>query len=509
MKSKFYIPLFTLILLLLASCNKAALNQDVKMHSITLNAATKSSGGSNGEVWQEGDKIAIFTQSNQVKQFQFNQNSWQTVDGEAFYGEVPGTFFGVFPASNSSSFTIPIDQSTPEKLKSATYMSSNNVHLTDFMQPLNLVFKHRLVKVEITITEYQNEFEGVVPTVTNPKFKAYTNIQRASDGSTLLPNQELTSITPLFTREDTQGKHKFEVLIAPTEYEKQFTCIVNGVELTATLPSNLEEGNSYRFNLKVGREMLFLNTPQVSDFIGSWTEEVGLDYGPKVGEYLYSDGTWGPLDNSKTPVGIIFSNQTDPVDKKAGYRMGYAISMAYAKEGENSLFQFKTSNTRDAFNKNWGNYVFSVKIARRQGRYETLNPNNDNNPAIRAALGYVPPLASSAIPGASVWFLPSFGQWYDIFVNLAGLSATPSSPPYWRGSKDGAHTGHDKLNKYISDWNTPQFDLFDDNRTGSWASTQFDDGKQFRAYFSSTVFGWEISEEEKITQLKVRPAIAF
>ena len=139
MKSKFYIPLFTLILLLLASCNKADLKQDVYMQNISFNGATKGSEGSNGEVWLNGDRVSIFTQSNQVKQFEFNQNSWQSVDGKQFYGEVPGTFFGVFPASSSSSFTIPTDQSTLEKLSSATYMSSNNVLLTDFMQPLNLV----------------------------------------------------------------------------------------------------------------------------------------------------------------------------------------------------------------------------------------------------------------------------------------------------------------------------------------------------------------------------------
>lgn len=479
------------------------------MQPIQLKASTRSPQGNSEEVWASGDKIAVFAKSNQVKQFQYNASDWQPVDGEAFNSEVPGVFFGVFPASNSSSFTIPTDQSTAQKMRSADYMSSDNVQLTDFRQPLNLVLSHRLAKVEITITEYQNEFGGTIPTVTNPKFNAYNRIERATDGAILLPNQTLTAFTPLFTREDIQGKHKFEVLIAPSEYDKQFTCVVNGVELTSSLPSNLEEGKSYRFNLKVGNKLLILNKPQVTDFIGSWTDEVGLDYGPKVGEYLYSDGTWGPLDNSKIPVGIIFSNQTDRVDKKAGYQMGYAISMAYAKEGDKSLFQYKTSNTSDHLNQTWDNHVFGFKITLRLGRYETLNPTRDDqHPAINAALGYVPPLASSpSIPSASVWFLPSFGQWYEVFVNLAGLSANPSSPPEWWGSKDGADTGHEKLNKYINDWNTPQFDLFDNSSIGSWASTQYDKGKMFRAY----LFGdrWDISEQEKITQLKVRPAIAF
>ncbi|MFA6758515.1 MAG: fimbrillin family protein [Bacteroidales bacterium] len=252
-------------------------------------------------------------------------------------------------------------------MSSATYMSSNNVLLTDFMQPLNLVFKHRLAKVVITITEYQNEFGGIVPTVTTPKFRAYTNIVRDNDGSTLLPNQELTAITPLFTREDIQGKHKFEVLIAPNQYNKQFTCVVNGVELTSSLPSNLEGGKSHLFNLTVGKEMLIFNRPQVTEYVGGWDQEIGLDYGPKVGEYLYSDGTWGALDKTKNPVGIIFSTQTDQHDRQDGYHLGYAISMAYAKEGDNSLFQYKTSKTWDP-NSSYDNKVFGYKITLKQGQ---------------------------------------------------------------------------------------------------------------------------------------------
>ena len=507
MKRIIFIPLLAITLLLLGSCNKTELNQETEMQPIQLKASTRSPQGNIEDVWRNGDKITVFAESNPVKQFQYNETDWQPVDGEAFYSEVPAVFFGVFPASNSSSFTIPTDQSTVEKMRSADYMSSDNVQLTDFRQPLNLVLSHRLAKVEITITEYQNEFGGNIPTVVNPEFKAYTHIERATDGATLLPNQELTTITPLFTREDVEGKHKFEVLIAPNEYSKQFTCEVNGVVLTSSLPSNLEGGKSYRFNLEVGKELLIFNKPQVSDFIGSWTEEVGLDYGPKVGEYLYSDGTWGPLAETKTPVGIIFSNKTDKYDKKAGYHLGYAISMAYAKEGDNSLFQYKTSNTED-LNKTWSKFTFKFKITLKQGRIETLTPENEPNPAIRAALGYVPPLASSAIPGASVWFLPSFGQWYDIFVNLADLSPDPLRAPSW-DSNEGIDTGHAILNKYITDWDTPQFDLFDNNTDGSWASTHYDDEKQFRVFFSTGTRGWKISEVEKITQLKVRPAIAF
>lgn len=512
MKSKLFIPFLALTLLLLGSCDKAEIKQEVQMHSITLNAITKSPAGDSQESWRKDDKISIFTNQNKVKQFQFDQTNWQPVDGKAFYSEVPGTFFGIYPAALNSNFAIPTDQSTLEKLRLANFMSTNNVQLTNYNESLNLVFRHRLAKVEITITEYKNEFSGNLPTVTNPIFRARTNVSRGSSGSTTVSNQTLNSVTPLFTKDNSRGKHKFEVIIAPSNYEKQFICEVNGIKLTANLPANLEEGKSYNFNLKVGKEMLILNTPEISEFIGGWNNEVGINYEPpKVGDYLYSDGKWGALDKSKTPVGVIFSNNTSDIDKAAGYRNGYAISMAFVKGGNGGRFKYKTSDTPDLTLHYIRGYRFQYKKVEMDGRTETIMMNDANHPAVQAALSYKDPVFASTIPGASVWFIPSFGHWYAVFVNLVGLSPDPSFDNYnyiyWNSSAGATNESASKLDKYFTVWGQQKYQKL----TGDsyWTSIQMDEDKHSIFIVGGFNNSWTFKEEHRTSELLVRPAIAF
>jgi hypothetical protein len=52
----------------------------------------------------------------------------------------------------------------------------------------------------------------------------------------------------------------------------------------------------------------------------------------KVGDYLFSDGTWGPLGESSSwtsshyPIAVIFSTNPSAIDRAAGYTHGYALS---------------------------------------------------------------------------------------------------------------------------------------------------------------------------------------
>ena len=88
---------------------------------------------------------------------------------------------------------------------------------------------------------------------------------------------------------------------------------------------------------------------------------------------------------------------------------------------------------------------------------------------------------------------------------MARLWANPSYPPDWYDS-DGKNNAHDNLNKYISDWDRSQYDLFKTDRDGCWSSTQHNDNKQYGVYFFNS---WSIPNLDKTTKLRVRPAIAF
>ena len=67
---------------------------------------------------------------------------------------------------------------------------------------------------------------------------------------------------------------------------------------------------------------------------GTWTAGSTYIYNLSnpvtVGDYYYSDGTWGSYDANKTVIGIIFSNTTSSADKSHGWTHGYAMALQNA-----------------------------------------------------------------------------------------------------------------------------------------------------------------------------------
>ena len=51
---------------------------------------------------------------------------------------------------------------------------------------------------------------------------------------------------------------------------------------------------------------------------------------PAVGEYVFSDGTWGTLPNTKTAIGVFFSSRVSDAEKAAGFIHGYALALTDA-----------------------------------------------------------------------------------------------------------------------------------------------------------------------------------
>lgn len=166
---------------------------------------------------------------------------------------------------------------------------------------------------------------------------------------------------------------------------------------------------------------------------------------PKVGDYLYEDGTWSdgglvsidadglnpvwadvkpaPKDGKKV-IGIVF--QTDPSriaesDKAAGYSNGYAVAVRFAHGTEKST----TFWSRDyGFSCLKGAKLASTWYSNVNGREETETVRStygdtmaDNMPAFDCVLNG---FSLTAPAGTSGWFLPSTGQLWDMAANLCG-----------------------------------------------------------------------------------------
>ena len=169
---------------------------------------------------------------------------------------------------------------------------------------------------------------------------------------------------------------------------------------------------------------------------------------PRIGYYLYSDGTWGPLQHysEKVPVALIFSDYTSPADRAKGYKHGYAVALRDAAwptpwgpdNGDypetpnlfenlnatapltmmNNLDGLTTNKTlNDKYLKNYnytnhyssGGKLAAIPLAMEYGGEPWKQAYNERT--------LVP-----APAGTSGWYLPSIGQWFLMFANLSGLN---------------------------------------------------------------------------------------
>lgn len=191
---------------------------------------------------------------------------------------------------------------------------------------------------------------------------------------------------------------------------------------------------------------------------------------PNIGDYLYDDGTWGsPLNTEKTPIGVVFSTETSAKDKALGYKIGYAMSIvtplfatgtswlykATWSASEGDEFGLSYPSKEDVFLDKDG-LTKTLEIVEKVGHvddYSTQKANEAAYPAFFAAYdSYV-----RRGENMSCWFLPSAGQWYDILVNLGGISPQYSFLSYSAGDAiwEECTTVVGKLNSYIQ----PCFDL--------------------------------------------------
>lgn len=169
---------------------------------------------------------------------------------------------------------------------------------------------------------------------------------------------------------------------------------------------------------------------------------------PKVGDYLYEDGTWSdgglvsidadglnpvwsevkpaPKDGKKV-VGIVF--QTDPSriaasDKEDGYDHGYAVAVRFA-HGEEKMTTYWSADYD--FSCLSGAKLASTWYSNVNGRAETqtvADTYGDTVGEYMPAFGCT--LNGFSLPapeGTSGWFLPSTGQIWDMVANLCGHEA--------------------------------------------------------------------------------------
>lgn len=222
-----------------------------------------------------------------------------------------------------------------------------------------------------------------------------------------------------------------------------------------------------------------------------------------IGDFLFSDGTWGTLsqNSSKTPIAIIFMNTTSATDKASGYTHGYAMALKDASTSS----QWSTINKTVT---SYATFYEKLLIDHYDGRTYTSEllaaGSSSEYPAAYAVTNYNLGVHPT---GTSQWYLPTYWQWYQILVNLGQAPTTPTtvgmSNVQWNNVSCATN-----ISKRISLAGSENYNTFAEAKY--WSSSEYNSGWAYRANISSNEADIDCPGNSSKTQsYYVRPVIAF
>jgi hypothetical protein len=469
--------------------------------------------------WGTGGYIAV-QEGGTTKQYTVDSNG-NITSSSPFYWEskanISVTSWYPYSASMPPSWTVNSNQSTAANYGGSDFLYASNTFTYSGGSSNKLQYTHETAKVVINIVKAND-----VTSASNISFVTIGTSGTPIDlsgtiGSTGAISATGTAtgyITPYQTTSSTYAA-TYSALVIPQDMNgKQFIAIKvvggNTFYYKPSTSTSLSGGYVYTYNVTVPSSTT------------------------NVGDYYFSDGSWGTLavhaNSTVWPIGVIFSNSPSTKDQSYGWKHGYAMALTYASTGcvwgptgtdESELINYNVTYTTVIANKDGYTETHAVKDA----HSSTLQ---SNYPAFYYALNY----GTSEVGGtlytapnvSSGWYLPSVGQWYDILINLGGLSTVPSSlannnsTMCWGPSI--TKTCVDKINTYLSVLSNYGYTInpFYYNTTGSstdyedyWSSTEYDGDEARNTFFNDTSFSdfLGLDGNVKTDMWKVRSVIAF
>ena len=325
------------------------------------------------------------------------------------------------------------------------------------------------VQAQVTFTPEKLEEAGIADSPTRESMLTLSTEQQAAKTDIIMN----TVVAP---KGDTGfGTEVGEACIPPQSFDTdQFIKIVlhsanyNGTTLYVPLHNQeMHSGYKYTFQVTVNSHMALASIAVTPWGVESEAAAQMTNANTaKVGDYLFSDGTWGALGESSSwtsshyPIAVIFSNNPTATDRAAGYTHGYAVAIAsagaqlsWAAEGaygathqvqDNLLTTLEAAKTDldgrtetakivalSDFSKE--NYP-SVYYATHFGTAEIGLTNNSNVSEYKKDSEESTTYNSSgfaAPTNTSGWFLGSIGQYWEVLKNL--VSNVSENIPFTEG----------------------------------------------------------------------------
>ena len=453
---------------------------------------------------------------NETASYSSINNIWKT--SSAHYWTGTGStvnFYAYYPTSISGSITHTIgvapiiSYTVPDNAadqidilaSSKTSVAGNSYNQT----PVD--FKHIFAAVQFSVGS-KGLPSGTISSITISGIKNSGDYTFGS-GWTLDTSTKTFTLSQQKTISGTSGEDIYSgtytlMMIPQTFSNATITLTYNtGTAYTKTISGTWSAGNTYTYNL---------------------SKPVN------IGDYYYSDGTWGTIaehtNSTASPIGVIFSNSTSNIDKGHNWIHGYAMALQDAGSGT-ATYQWYTSDSGNPT----GTYITGVDniMFDKDGYTHSSYLQTSGYAAGIAAHDYTAKDRNgntiAAPSNTSGWYLPGIGQWYDICASLgemttaSGKAYTSSGTYYiyWYSGDDGSNKNYSNLcssaiNVYLNALEDKGYsvNLFSNNSELYWSSSEYSSSWAYCVYFDAGgCMNLSYATPGKTYSSSVRSVIAF
>jgi len=302
----------------------------------SLKATTRSNAIATDDSQREfnqGDQIAVSTNDQEAVLFQCtsteNQTWTEAVTNKFLLWTQPMlTFSAYYPATTGTSmtaFTVPTDQSSVDKIALADYMTrQQNISRPEGGSDIQMQLERKMARVIVRISGFGSQYTDENKTVSNVRI--YSEASGIADGN---GTGSSTEIQPYAQGDGGQGS-TFTALVVPGYGDSgaRFIQLTDGEGSTLLVKGipELEAGNSYTFNLVVGKNKIEVASVTVQD----WT----------TGETLAG----GQATEAVAPTETLLTTITATAKEEASYSMANVATVSFSY----------TSGGSSAYLANWG-----------------------------------------------------------------------------------------------------------------------------------------------------------
>ena len=219
-----------------------------------------------------GDQVCVSTEGQDPVLFQCtdaDQQTWAEAVSNKFllWTQSEMTFKAYYPATTGTSmtgFNLPADQSSVEKIALADYMTRQQTCTNEYGTDINLNLERKTARVIVRIAGFNDQYFNHQKTVSNVRI--YSEASGIENGN---PTGISTEITPYAQGNGGSGS-TYTALVVPGygDGSATFITLTDGESRTLLVKGipELEAGNSYAFNLVVGKNRIEVASVTVQDW---------------------------------------------------------------------------------------------------------------------------------------------------------------------------------------------------------------------------------------------------